>query len=188
MTTPAKRLFKSCHNGVSRPPKEAWKRRLRIWGFRRQSGARGTNTPVSEALINAVDDLLHHTLLNDTQIAARLLEQGLRTTGRQVRSIRQRSGWLQVTSGPDRAARAAVTFQQVEQALNGPGRTFGRRWMITYLRQHCGFKTHQNDVATAQRQLNPEGVTARRPGGRKERPENFITSGPNFLWWPRRPR
>src|SRR2546423_4836962 len=47
-------------------------RRLQIWGFRRQSGARGANTPVSEALINAVDDLFHHTLLNDTQIAARL--------------------------------------------------------------------------------------------------------------------
>ena len=27
-------------------------RRLQIWGFWRQSGARGTNTPVSEALIN----------------------------------------------------------------------------------------------------------------------------------------
>jgi hypothetical protein len=63
-----------------------------IWGFRRQSGARGTNTPVSEALINAVDDLFHHTLLNNTQITARLLERGLPTTGRQARSIRQRSG------------------------------------------------------------------------------------------------
>jgi hypothetical protein len=65
-------------------------RRLRVWGFRRQSGARGTNTPVSEALINAVHDLFHHTLLNDTQIAARLLEQGLQITGRQIRFIRQR--------------------------------------------------------------------------------------------------
>ena len=56
-------------------------RRLQIWGFRRQSGARGTHTPVSEALINAVDNFFHHTLLNDAQIAARLLEQGLQTTG-----------------------------------------------------------------------------------------------------------
>jgi hypothetical protein len=52
-------------------------RRLQIWGFRRQSGASGTNTPISEALINAVDDLFHHIFLNDTQIGARLLEQGL---------------------------------------------------------------------------------------------------------------
>jgi hypothetical protein len=62
-------------------------------------------------------------------------------------------------------------FQQVEQVLSGPGRTFGRGWMVTYLRQHCGFKAHQNDVATAQRQLDPEGVAARRPGGRKKRLE-----------------
>jgi hypothetical protein len=52
-------------------------RRLQIWGFRRQSGVRGTNTPISETLINAVDDLFHYTLLNDTQIAAKLLKQGL---------------------------------------------------------------------------------------------------------------
>jgi hypothetical protein len=89
-------------------------RRLKIWGFRRHSGARGTNTPASEALINAVNDLFYHTLLNDTQIAARLLKKGHQITARQVRSIRQRSGWLRVTSGPDRAARAATTFQQVE--------------------------------------------------------------------------
>jgi SOS response regulatory protein OraA/RecX len=67
-------------------------RRLQIWGFQQQSGTRGTNTPVSEALIKAVSNLFHHTLLNDTQIVARLLEQGLQTTDRQVRSIRQRSG------------------------------------------------------------------------------------------------
>jgi SOS response regulatory protein OraA/RecX len=158
-------------------------RRLKIWGFRRQPGASGTNTPVSEALIKAVDDLFHHTLLDDSQIAARVLKQGLHTTGRQVRSIRQRSGWRRrITSGPDQAAHAAATFQQVEQVLNGPGRIFGRRWMITYLRQHCGFIAHQNDVATAQRQLDPEGVAARQPGCRKKRLENYITSGPNFLW------
>jgi hypothetical protein len=39
--------------------------------------------------------------------------------------------------------------------------------MITYLRQHCGFKAHRTDVATAQRQLDPEGVAARRLGDRK---------------------
>jgi hypothetical protein len=86
-------------------------RRLQIWGFRRQSRASGTNTPVSEALINAVNDLFHYTLLNDIQIEARLLEQGLQITGRQVRSIRQRSDWRRIISGPDRAARVAATFQ-----------------------------------------------------------------------------
>ena len=75
-------------------------------------------TGVSEALISAVKDLFHQTLLNDTQIAARLLEQGLTNNRRQVRSIRLKSGWLRVTHlAPDRAARAAATFQQVEQVL-----------------------------------------------------------------------
>jgi hypothetical protein len=53
--------------------------------------------------------------------------------------------------------------------------------MITYLRQHYGFKAYQNNVATAQRQFNPKGVTARQPGCRKKRLENYITSGSNFL-------
>jgi hypothetical protein len=52
----------------------ALKYQLQDWGFRRQSGTRGVRTGVSEALINAVNDLFHHTLLNDAQIAARLLE------------------------------------------------------------------------------------------------------------------
>ena len=116
-----------------------------------------------EALISAVNDLFHHTLLNDAQIAARLLEQGLQTTGRQVKTIRIKSGWQRHSTG---AQKAAQTFQQVEQVvIHGPGRIFGRGWMITYLRQHCGFKAHQRDVAAAQRQLDPEGVAARQPGG-----------------------
>jgi hypothetical protein len=161
----------------------ALKYQLQDWGFRRQSGTRGVRTGVSEALISGVNDLFHHTLLNDAQIAARLLKQGLQTTARQVKTIRLKSGWQRHLTGAQKAARTAQTFQQVEQVVtHGPGRIFGRGWMITYLRQHCGFKAHQRDVAAAQRQLDPEGVTARRPGGRKKRLENYITSGPNFLW------
>jgi hypothetical protein len=134
-------------------------------------------------LKEAINQLFHSTLLNDNQIGARLTERGLQTTGRQVKTIRLKSGWQRHSTGAQKAARAAQTLHQVEQVVtHGPGRTFGRGWMITYLRQHCGFKAHQNDVATAQRQLNPEGVAARRPGGRKKRLENYITSGPNFLW------
>ena len=137
---------------------------------------------VSEALISAVNDLFHHTLLNDAQIAARLLEQGLKITSRQVKTIRLKSGWQRHSTGAQKVARTAQTFKQVEQVVtHGPGRIFGRGWMTTYLRQHCGFKAHQRDVAAAQRQLNPEGVAARQPRGRKKRLENYITSGPNFL-------
>jgi hypothetical protein len=30
---------------------------------------------------------------------------------------------------------------------NGPARTFGRGWCITYLRQQLGFKARRDDVA-----------------------------------------
>jgi hypothetical protein len=134
-------------------------RRLQNWGFRRQSGARGTNIGASGVLKEAINQLFHSTLLNDNQIGARLTERGLQTTGRQVKTIRLKSGWQRHSTGAQKAARAAQTLHQVEQVVtHGPGRTFGRGWMITYLRQHCGFKAHQNDVATAQRQLNPEAV------------------------------
>jgi len=136
MTTPTK----SCYNGVPDLPKKPGKDAYKFGASSNSLEPGGTHTPVSETLINAVDDLFYYTLLNYTQIAARLLGQGLQTTDRQIRSIRQRCDWLRVTFGP--------TFQQVEQVFNGPGRTFGRGWMITYLRQHCGFKAHQNDVAT----------------------------------------
>jgi len=157
-------------------------RRLQHWGFERQSGASGVRTGASETLIAAIDDLFHHTLLNDAQIAARLLEQGLQATARQIKTIRLKSGWQRYSSGAQQAAHTAATFQHVEHVLNGPGRTFGRAWMITYLRQHCGFRAHQRDVAAAQRQLNLEDITAKMPRNRKQRLENYTTAGPNFLW------
>jgi hypothetical protein len=83
------------------------KRHLQIWGFRRQSGVRGVNTGASEVLISAIDDLYHRTLLNDAQIAARLLEEGLQTTGRQVKAIRLKSGWQRHSGGAQRTARTA---------------------------------------------------------------------------------
>jgi hypothetical protein len=89
------------------------KRHLQIWGFRRQSGVRGVNTGASEALISAINDLYHRTLLNDAQIAARLLEEGLQTTGRQVKTIRLKSGWQRYSGGAQRAARTVQTLQQV---------------------------------------------------------------------------
>jgi hypothetical protein len=168
---------------TSRP---SLQRRLQAWGFRRRPGGNGVRTgaTASEALIEAVKDLFHHTLLNDEQIAARLsTTPGLQTTARQVKTIRLQARWRRITSGQDRDALAAATFEQVNQAITtGPGRIFGSRWMTTYLRQHCGFRAYREDVAAAQAQLDPEGVAGRRPGGRKIRQENYTTEGPNYLW------
>jgi hypothetical protein len=60
------------------------KRRLAEWGARRN-----TSTPITDELAERVNDLFHHTLLNDRQIAARIREDdSYPTTPRQVLEIR----------------------------------------------------------------------------------------------------
>jgi hypothetical protein len=99
-----------------------------------------------------------------------------------VRSIRSDFGWLRARSGAKKTAQTAEVQHQVENAiLNGPERTFGRRWFITYLRRQLGFRAGQEDVVNAQRLIDANGVASRLPGLRKTRLENYIT-GPNFLW------
>jgi len=157
-------------------------RRLHSWGFQRLAGASGVRNGDTE-LTEAINHIFHHTTLNDTAIAARIsIDYNLHTTARQVKSIRLKAGWLRASSGAKKAAKRAETQQQVENTIsNGPARIFGRRWLITWLRLH-GFKANQVDVSIAQRLIDPNGVTSRRPGLRKVRLENYITSGPNFLW------
>jgi hypothetical protein len=134
-------------------------------------------------LVEAVNYLFHHTTLNDTQLAARCLtDYQLQTTARQVRSIRSMFGWLQRSKGAASDAQSASTHQQVAHLLNGPGRTLGREWFATYLRVHHGYKARRFDVSIAQRALNPEGVAQRQSSFRRPRLENYVTSGPNFLW------
>jgi hypothetical protein len=160
-------------------------RRLHSWGFQRLAGASGVRNGGTESdiLAEAINHIFHHTTLNDTAIAARIsTDYKLHTTVRQVKRIRLKAGWLRASSGTKKAAKRAETQQQVENAIsNGPARIFGRRWLITWLRLH-GFKAHQVDVSSAQRLIDPNGVTSHQPGLRKARLENYVTSGPNFLW------
>jgi len=156
---------------------------LKSWGLRRPSGATGVRNNVSDELAEAVNYLFHHTTLNDTQLAARCLTYyQLQTTARQVRSIRSIFGWLRRSKDAASDAQSTSTHQQVAHLLNGPGRTFGREWLTTYLRVHHGYKARRLDVSIAQRALDPEGVAQRQPGLRRPRLENYVTSGPNFLW------
>ena len=138
---------------------------------------------MNDQLAEVVNYLFHHTTLNDDAIAARALtDYGLQTTGRQVRTVRTMFGWLRASSGASRAANKAATHAQVAQVIDGPGRTFGKAWLVAYLRQIHGYKARRNDVAAAQQALDPEGVAQRHPGNRRPRLENYVTSGPNFLW------
>jgi hypothetical protein len=156
------------------------KRRLASWNIRREKLA----GEVSDALAEALNYLFHHTLLNDAEIATRIInDYGLRTSPRQVRSIRSLFGWRRATHGPARATQQTLTSLYVQQALlDGVGRTFGQRWFMTYLRQQFGYKARRDDLAAAQKQLDPAGVASRVPGLRRARLENYATSGPNFLW------
>jgi hypothetical protein len=92
---------------------------------------------VSDALAEAVNYLFHHTLLNDAEIATRIInDYDLQTSRPQVRSIRSLFGWRRTTHGPARAIQQTSTSLHIQQALlDGVGRTFGRRWLTTYLRQ-----------------------------------------------------
>jgi hypothetical protein len=159
------------------------KRRLRFWGIRRQNGVAGVRTGgITDDLAEAVNYLFHHTTLNDDQLAARIIsDYHLQTTGRQVKTIRLLFGWLRRSRGAVSDAQTASTYQQVAHLLDGPGRTFGREWFMAYLRDH-GYKARRLDVSNAQKILDPEDVAQRQPGFRKPRLENYVTSGPNFLW------
>ena len=156
------------------------KRRLASWNIRRKRLA----GEVSDTLAEAVNYLFHHTLLNDAEIATRIIDDyGLQTSHRQVRSIRSLFGWRRATHGPARATHQTSTSIHVQQALlNGVSRTFGRRWFMTYLREQFGYRARRDDLAAAQKQLDPAGVASRLPGLRRARLENYTTSGPNFLW------
>jgi hypothetical protein len=63
--------------------------RLRKWGVRRKAAAQ-----IDDQLAERVNWLFHHTLLNDTQIASRIIEEdGLTTSSNQVKEVRQLFGW-----------------------------------------------------------------------------------------------
>src|SRR5271154_3345086 len=87
------------------------KRRLHLWGIRRQNGSTGvTIGTITDELAEAVNYIFHHTLLNDDQIAARVLEDyQLHTTGRQVKSIRSLFGWHRRLVGHAQAAQTLET-------------------------------------------------------------------------------
>ena len=66
--------------------------------------------------------------------------------------------------------------------FNGPGRSYGQRWAVTYLRARLGHRARRHDVANALKELAPQGVAGRVPGKRKERLQNYITPGVNHHW------
>ena len=90
------------------------KRRLASWNIRRERLA----GEVSDALAEAVNYLFHHTLLNDAEIATRIInDYGLQTSPQQFRSIRSLLAGVGATHGPARATQQTSTSLHVQQAL-----------------------------------------------------------------------
>ena len=132
-------------------------------------------------LAERVNYHFHHSLLNDSQIAARIrTDDDLATTANQVREIRLLFNWRHrhQPGGASSVAQNSTT----QNLLNGPARTFGRRWFTTYICQQFGYRARQIDISAAQQYLDPAGVASRTPGLRRVRQENYTLSGPNFLW------
>jgi hypothetical protein len=63
------------------------------------------------------------------------------------------------------AQRTADTYQRVQEIItNGPGRSFGSRWIMTHLRRKYGYHARLTDIQEALQALDPEGVASRTPG------------------------
>ena len=117
------------------------KRRLQIWGV--PSRCRPTEVDLNsgdraDELAERVNYLFHHTLLSDSQIAIKIAEEdGLQSSANQVQEIRLLFGWYrQNVTATQSVAHQQLTQQYVGQLVAGEGRSFGRRWAMTYLRRH----------------------------------------------------
>jgi hypothetical protein len=65
---------------------------------------------VTDELVEKVNYLFHYITLNDDLITARIISNySLQITGRQVRTIRSKFGWLRALTGPSKEANKAAT-------------------------------------------------------------------------------
>ena len=124
--------------------------------------------------------LFHHTLLSDTQITSKATEEdGLKTSANQVQEIRLLFGWQRRHNTADKSTQQVTETQTFVHNLlyTGPGRSYGRRWAITYLRHQFGHRARRFDIANALRLFDPSGATSRLPGVRKKRLGNDYHMG-----------
>jgi len=95
-----------------------------------------TQVPITDELAERVNYLFRHSLLSDSQIAIRIAEDdGLQSSTNQVQEIQLLFGWHRQNLTPTQStAQQQLTQQYVGQLIAGEGRSFGRRWVMTYLR------------------------------------------------------
>jgi hypothetical protein len=154
-------------------------RRLAQWGITRRAD------PLEEDLIAAIDDIFHHTLHNDKDIAKTLNTRGFNTNLRQVKSIRLSQGWRHRNKNENnKVAAIEATFQQVNKALNrGTARAYGREALQSNLRSVYGFRGSEDTIRDALAVLDSEGTAKRQPGAKKDRKKGeFVARGRNWIW------
>lgn len=137
-----------------------------------------------EQVESAILPLARHTLLSDAQIASRAAgSHRIDASAEQVGNARIRHRIMRRIDDPtERNAHRLETVAQVDALLRrGGGLLHGRRWAITHLRHHFGHHAHQVDVSLAMNQVDPRGVLERRLA-RTWRRDDFVTSGPDWLW------
>jgi hypothetical protein len=155
------------------------RRRLDLWGVRKKVAS-----PITDELAERVNYYFHHTLLNDSQIAAKIrTDDDLVTTANQVKEIRLLFNWRRQPGSASNVAQTSTTQTYVATTLlDGPDQTFDQHWFTTYLCQQFDYRACQTDISAAQQRLDPAEVASHIPDLRHARQENYTTSGPNFLW------
>jgi hypothetical protein len=135
-----------------------------------------------------IQELIQQRGFTNNEVIADLRSNGFETslsslkTRLQAWGIRRDAGVVGVKIGGVSDELAEVQHQVENAILNGPARTFGRRWFITYLRQQLGFRAGQEDVANTQRLVDTNGVVSRLLGLQKIRLKNYLILNSNFLW------
>ena len=128
--------------------------------------------------------LAQRTLLSDTKIASNLAaNEGFDISARQVKRARLKYRAVKKFLNPsERDAAWHETLQQLEALkARGGGILHGRRWAISHLRTHLGYRAFRDDIQQGMHLIDPIGVEQRLLHGRKRR-TNFVTSGPDYMW------
>ena len=151
-------------NGVD-ISKRSLERRFSDWG------ATLPHNLVTPEVVCQVEELYHHSLLSDAEIAKKIAENnGPNLSARQVKRLRDTHSLTRRVQRQDPQSsidRTVSTREVVFHLINeGTGRSYGSRWAQTHLRRRYGINARRADIQAALREFDPNGVARR---ARRER-------------------
>lgn len=138
---------------------------------------------VTQALKDGVSWYFSSTELNDAQIAEELKAGGFKTSARQIKAIRLQMRLLRRSNDPDlREQDRQEAFNRVQEELHSGEISYGYRMLVTHLRAVRGFALREAWVQEAIKELDPEGVQARKPGMKAIHRRAYDVPGPDYVW------